>query len=643
MARNYIKTKKGKILRDDLIFWEDIYLQYLNGASIQELAKELNISWGCLKDQFLRLKYTFKNPILISSEANKKRETLFLAEYGVTNAGSIPSGIEKRLAKYKLLSQEEKNELQEKAAQTSLLRYGFRVATQSDKIKDKISKTKLNYTPEQNLEINKKREQTVFNKYGEKNIGQVETIKQQIKKTRANMDLSLIIAKLKLTWKTKTKQDFANILDKRKQTNLNKFGVEHHFQNTEVLATLQTNLMSKYGVVNVSQVPEFKDKIKASLILKKYKKIEVILEKYKYSLLEEYTGLHTLENKKHLCWKKYKLKHLPCGQEFEDDLFQLPRCPKCFKMEVQKSLLESDFSEYVKNLNVPVLENAKVLQYFNTNLKRNISKEIDIFLPRHNVGFEVNGLIYHSVHPLLLNGCTPSCASKNPTYQKEKTELALVHNIQLYHIWEHFDEAIVKSKIKSILNLNPKYYARKLSFKPISNILAFRFLNENHLYGGTKSLMSFGLFTPTMELISVLTYRRPFKNNNTNILELARFATILNLNIVGGFSKLFINSIPYLKEKNIDKILTYADRDWSPDYTNTVYYKLGFTFLGDTGPSMFYTNFKTVWSRQKFQKHRLKEIYPDIFAEELTEKEILALVKIYPMYTSGNWKFEITI
>jgi len=84
---------------------------------------------------------------------------------------------------------------------------------------------------------------------------------------------------------------------------------------------------------------------------------------------------------------------------------------------------------------------------------------------------------------------------------------------------------------------------------------------------------------------------------------------------------------------------TYADKDWSPSHKNTVYFKFGFDFLGDTGPSLFYTDFKNIFSRQKFQKHKLKKIFPKTFDESLSAKDILANNKIYPVYTSGNWKY----
>lgn len=92
-----------------------------------------------------------------------------------------------------------------------------------------------------------------------------------------------------------------------------------------------------------------------------------------------------------------------------------------------------------------------------------------------------------------------------------------------------------------------------------------------------------------------------------------------------------------------DTLLTYADRDWSPDHLKTVYHKSGFTYLGDSGPILRYINLSkskhTIHSRQQFQKHKLKDMFPDIYDEKLTANQILSMKHIHPIYNSGNHKF----
>ena len=136
-----------------------------------------------------------------------------------------------------------------------------------------------------------------------------------------------------------------------------------------------------------------------------------------------------------------------------------------------------------------------------------------------------------------------------------------------------------------------------------------------------------------------------FRLKDKETLEISRFCSKAFYNIRGGFSKLLKHGLSYIKEnyKEIKKITTYCDCDLTPNYKNSVYYKQGFKFKGRTQPSLRYTDFRNVWSRQKFQKHKLKNLFPDIYNDDLTELEILSLKDIFPFYNSGNWKFEYVL
>jgi len=254
--------------------------------------------------------------------------------------------------------------------------------------------------------------------------------------------------------------------------------------------------------------------------------------------------------------------------------------------------------------------------------------EVDIFIPELNAAFEYNGSYWHST--------AQDRIDKN--YHKNKTEKCLKKGIKLYHVWEHDNEEIIKSLIKTKLNLvENKYYARKLILKEINSKDRKEFFNKNHLHGDVNSLFALGLYNEN-ELISCISFRKHKEG-----IEIARFATKLNSCCVGGFSKLLKHSIIKLKQLNYNKIITYCDRDWTPDYKDSVYFKNGFNFVCDSGSMLKYFNIKdsSLHSREKFQKHKLKEMFPDIYDEKLTANEILRIKGIYIVYNSGNWKFEL--
>ena len=85
--------------------------------------------------------------------------------------------------------------------------------------------------------------------------------------------------------------------------------------------------------------------------------------------------------------------------------------------------------------------------------------------------------------------------------------------------------------------------------------MAYAFLNENHLSGFKGAKFHKGLIFDN-ELISVMSIGEDRYSKNDQY-EIARFASKINMNVVGGMSKLF-------KAFKLDKpIISYADRRYS--------------------------------------------------------------------------------
>ena len=132
---------------------------------------------------------------------------------------------------------------------------------------------------------------------------------------------------------------------------------------------------------------------------------------------------------------------------------------------------------------------------------------------------------------------------------------------------------------------------------------------------------------------------------NKDAIEIARYACKEGYTVVGGFSKLLKHSIELIKVKypSVTTVVSYCNRDITPDYHDSVYYKNGFTFIKDTGSIMSYYDSKKgkIISREKFQKHKLKGIFFDYKGQNV--REFLESKQIYEIYNSGNWKFERSI
>lgn len=178
---------------------------------------------------------------------------------------------------------------------------------------------------------------------------------------------------------------------------------------------------------------------------------------------------------------------------------------------------------------------------------------------------------------------------------------------------------IVLSMISHQLNAsNKRIYARKCEVKKITPKVANIFFNLNHISGGTQASMAFGLFYND-ELISCISFRKPFIAKYKDFVEIARFASLINHSVVGAFSKLLHFSKPYLEEKNI---ITYADKRFG---YGKVYQKNSFKLIGSTPQDYYYTDGKVRYNRFKFRAQDGK-----------TEKEIALINSVFRVYGCGS-------
>lgn len=345
-----------------------------------------------------------------------------------------------------------------------------------------------------------------------------------------------------------------------------------------------------------------------------------------YSLLDTYRGAHEALDSGQKTWVQYNFRHT-CGHVFKHNTQTCPICPKCFPGHNYRSKLELLYEEMLKKWGEhPCHGRGKIVWGHHRYA------DIDIFLPSRSIGFEVNGLYWHA-----LTG-KPTSSVHSKTYHQDKTISALTQGIRVYHIWEHYRQDIVTSKMKLLLHLiTLKKNARSLTLHHEDTDSLREFFDENHLHGGVKA--EWGVSLRSQDTIEAALTLRQHKEG----LEIARLASRLNQVVRGGFGRLLAQAKIYAKSQGVSYLVSYADRDWSPDPRRTVYASAGFDFVEDTGPSMWYTNFHQVWPRQFFQKHKLQSLFPDVFDPQLSEQDILALKGIFPFYNSGNLYFRLDL
>lgn len=425
---------------------------------------------------------------------------------------------------------------------------------------------------------------------------------------------------------------------RQKNSFQNKYGVDFYPQHSEFLTKQKNTKQKKYGDENYNNT----EKTKATKLVKYGSESYNNHEKYtltcknKYDS-ENYSTSNSYKNKIISDFKKrypninfnsvgkmlVNIKCSSCNKDSEITkqlLYERHKrnyviCTNCNPIgQTQRSGIEVELSEFLTSCNIEhQVSNRKL-----------IDKELDIFIPGHNLAIEINGLYWHN--ELFLES----------DYHLNKTIQCLNKSINLIHIFEDewiYKKDIVKSIIKNRLKITDNtIYGRNCEIKEITSNSCKDFLNSNHIQGNVKSKVRIGLFNKE-KLVSVMTFSkgRVIMGGKEDEWELTRFANTLNTKVVGAASKLFKF---FIKTYKPSKIISYSD---IRIFNGGMYDKLGFIKKTQSKPNYWYVINDLRYYRFNFRKSQLvKEGYD----KNKTEKEIMFDRKIYRIYDCGHIRWE---
>lgn len=477
-----------------------------------------------------------------------------------------------------------------------------------------------------------------LNKYGVENTSELDYIKNKISLSKLSLDYNEIDIKSKKTFMDKYGVDNISklniIKDRKKKTTLENYGVQNPFQSEEIKSKIKNSNLIKYG---------FDHPMKSDDIINKYKETSLHkwgvdnytkTDEYKKIMFDKYHNCNIKTNLnsdinyiKYIGFGKYEMR-CDCDKEHSyitnSHLFHARKginnkqCTVCYKVEDNQSFKETEIFEFIRSI-----YNGEIIRSYRDGL------EIDIYLPELKIGFEFNGLYWHSE------------LFKQKNYHLDKLNHFKKRDIRIIYIWEDdwsFKCDIIKSQIKNWIGISDnKIFARKCKIEEIRDVkLVKSFLNESHIQGYVSSSLKIGLFYEG-ELVSLMTFdhfegRKKMKDNEWN---LSRFCNKLNINVIGGASKL-LNY--FIKLKKPTRIISFADKSWS---NGSLYFKLGFELLSTSYPNYSYFIDKKRVNKQRYKKSNLVKIGYD---KSLSESKIMEdEFGSYKIFDCGQLKFVLHI
>lgn len=431
--------------------------------------------------------------------------------------------------------------VRKKKEDTSYRKFGTKIPSQSDKVKNLIISTNQERyggnSPQSDAKIREKTKKTFIDKFGVDNPNKVKEISSK---------------RIESFKKSSYKETYKN-------TSLKRYGTEHPWKNKDIHKKTIDYFYKDY-----------RDRINSMI-------------NSDVSFIDFEKNISTnLKFQCHKCNSDFKI--LPY-QFYYRIMNMCSLCTKCYPIGDSNSISQSDLFDFIrKNYTGIILENAKDI----------ISPyEIDIYIPELKLGIEFNGTYWHSSR------------FKNKEYHLNKYNASIENNITLITIWEDdwkVKNDVCKSFILNKLGGSKKIGARKCIIKSVSYKDSRDFLNKNHLQGDCKSSVRLGLYYND-EIVSLMTFsklRLPLGGKSQNgVYELTRFCNKSGYVIMGGASRL----LGYFLDTQMPlRIETYSDNLISD---GGLYRNLGFTNISISRPGYWYVIDGIRYHRFNWRKSKL--------------------------------------
>jgi hypothetical protein len=521
--------------------------------------------------------------------------------------------------------------VKKKVKSNNLKKWGVEWTLESVKIRKKIKKTNLkNWGVDHNFkstEVRKRIKKTLLENWGVDNPSKSEEVKSIKKQTSIrnwgvdNPSKSEEIKKSKRVtclknWGVEYPQQNSEIQKKSQDTLIRKWGVDHNMKIPNIIELMKANNIKNWGVEWTLQSPEIKESIKRTNLENWGVDHPFLNEEFRilnFNISKDNNYLSYLGNNLSLfrCKDGHNFE-ISSVNYFSRIRSKLPLCTVCNPIGDSVSIKELDLYKFINSVYT-----NQIIQSYRDGL------EIDIYLPDLHLGFEFNGLYWHSEE------------KKSKGYHLDKTNYFKERGIRIIHIWEDdWDnrKEIIKSQIGNwVGSSTQKIPARKCKIGLIKEPKVIReFLDLNHIQGYLRSDINIGLFHQD-KLVSIMTFDRNEgrKKMGPGEWNLSRFCSKIDTLVLGSASKLFSY---FLANYSPKRVISYSDKNWSK---GDIYTKLGFSLVSETRPDYKYIVDNKRVHKSRFRKSRT--------STDLTESEWAKNSKILRVWDCGKMKFEFLV
>jgi very-short-patch-repair endonuclease len=446
-------------------------------------------------------------------------------------------------------------------------------------------------------------QKTLQSRYGVDKVGDIPGVAERRQTTSIErygvphaMQNSQVRDRLKTTVAQRTPEQRAETLAKTRATTARKYGVGHHMQLASQKQKVRETNLQRYQTSTPLQNPVIAEKMRFTLANRSPEakdrannlRRSTMLQRYQvHSASQIPVPAETLQ----ILHDADLFRSAVTGKTREQALAELDVAAHTLYLYAKQhqatdlfvrplqSQFEIGMAEFLTELGV----------VYEINNRKLISPlELDFWCPDHRIAIECCGLYWHAERS----------AGRQRDYHARKHQQCAAQGIQLITVFEdewRDQRPQVQNRLRYILNhATDSLYARKCEVAEISASESGEFLDQHHLQGRISATQHLGL-RHAGELVAVMTFG-PARYRTDVTAELLRFCT--SQPVTGAASRLFSH---YIRQHHPASVCSYSDNRWG---SGQVYENLGMTRQSDT-VGFYYTDYRHRYNRTRFQKHRL--------------------------------------
>lgn len=396
-------------------------------------------------------------------------------------------------------------------------------------------------------------------------------------------------------------------------------------------AKIEGTMQEKYGVTNPDELPEFRKKISEAL------KSSEFIEKRKASSRAKYgTDFPTQSDEvKQLMAETLMKNHgVPFSGQIPES--RIKAANTCMERYGVPNALQLDSSrEKAAKICVEhqTGRSSKINRRFADKLRENgfdIEEEFYVGRKSFDCGIESLKTVIE-VDPSYTHSTMPSHwerTGKEPNYHLERTQLAVSNGYRCIHIFD-WDSW---DKIISTLKCENTIYARKCILKEIDANSASEFIDNYHIQGKVSgTAKAYGLIHDG-ELVEVMTFGKPRYNKNYE-WELLRLCSKTGVKVVGGASKLFKK---FVADNCPKSIISYCDL---AKFSGEVYKQIGMELHHISDPAKVWSKGDKYVTDNLLRQRGYDQLFNANYGKGTSNEQLMLEHHWLPVYDCGQAVF----